>query len=82
MKICSWLEEDLERTSKSLFIELQERYPDQYKEGQLQTLQRRVKQWCSKAILTFDYEWMRDELLLKDNFTTELQGKLIREADL
>jgi len=29
-----------------------------------------------------DYEWMKDELLLKDNFTTELQGKLIREADI
>ncbi len=81
-EICSWLEEHPERTSKSLFIELQERYPDQYKDGQLRTLQRRVKQWRSKAILTFDYEWMKDELLAKDNFTTELQGKLIREADL
>ena len=81
-EICTWLEEHPERTSKSLFIELQERYPDQYKDGQLRTLQRRVKEWRSEAILTFDYEWINDELFVKDNFITEFQGKLIREADL
>ena len=54
----------------------------QSKDGQLRTLQRHVKEWRSKAILTFDYEWMKDEFLLKDNFNTEFQGKLIREADL
>ena len=41
-----------------------------------------VKKWRSEAILTFDYEWINDELFVKDNFITEFQGKLIREADL
>ena len=39
------LEERPEMTAKVLFKELQERYPDQYAEGQLRTLQRRVRAW-------------------------------------
>lgn len=81
-EICTWLEEHPERTAKSLFIKLQECYPGQYKDGQLRTLQRRVKEWRSKAILTFDYEWLNDEILAEDKFTTKFQGKLIREANL
>jgi len=33
--------------AKTLFEELQRRYPDQFSEGQLRTLQRRVKQWLA-----------------------------------
>jgi len=32
------------------------------------------------AILTFDYQWLNDELLSEDKFTTKFQGKVIREA--
>ena len=81
-EVCSWLEEHPERTAKSLFEELQQRYPGQYKDGQLRTKQRHVKAWRSKAILTFDYEWMKDELLTTDPFTTKLQGKITHEAVL
>ena len=81
-EVCSWLEEHPERTAKSLFEELQQRYPGQYKDGQLRTMQRHVKEWRSKAILTFDYEWMKDELLATDQFTTKLQGKITHEAVL
>jgi len=79
-EICSWLEKHPERTSKSLFDDLQQRYPDQFKDSQLRTLQRRVKEWRSKALLTFNYNWIKDELLVDDDFTTELQGKIIHEA--
>lgn len=81
-EVCSWLEKHPERTAKSLFEELQQRYPGQYKDGQLRTMQRHVKAWRSKAILTFDYEWMKDELLTTDRFSTKLQGKITREAVL
>ncbi|MBU4445446.1 hypothetical protein KJ656_10240, partial [bacterium] len=79
-EICSWLEEHPERTSKSLFDDLQQRYPDQFKDSQLRTLQRRVKEWRSKALFTFNYKWLKDELLVDDDFTTELQGKITHEA--
>lgn len=81
-EVCSWLEEHPERTAKSIFKELQQCYPGQYKDGQLRTMQRKVKAWRSKAILTFDYEWMKDELLVSGPFTTKLQGKIAREAVL
>jgi hypothetical protein len=31
--------------AKTLFVDLQRRYPDQFNEGQLRTLQRRIKAW-------------------------------------
>ena len=43
------VEQQLERTpdrdAKSLFLWLQEQYPDQFEDGQLRTFQRRVKAW-------------------------------------
>ena len=77
-----WLEKHPERTSKSLFEELQYRYPRQYKNGQLRTLQRRVKEWRAKAILSFDYQWLKEELLVEDKFKTKLHGKITHEAVL
>lgn len=81
-EVCSWLKEHPERTAKSIFEELQQRYPGQYKVSQLRTMQRHVKAWRSEMILTFDYEWMNDELLVADQFTTKFQGKITREAVL
>ncbi len=39
------LEEQPEITAKVLFKALQQRYPGQYAEGHLRTLQRRVRAW-------------------------------------
>src|SRR3954447_21449758 len=40
-----WLEAELERTARELLERLQSTYPDRYPDGQLRTLQRRVKAW-------------------------------------
>ena len=77
-----WLEAEPERTAKSIFEDLQEKYPGKFKDGQLRTMQRHVKAWRSKAILTFDYKWLNDELLGEGKFKTKFQGKVIREAVL
>ena len=77
-----WLEMEPERTAKSVFEELRQKHPGKFKDGQLRTMQRRVEAWRSKAILTFDYEWLSDELLARDKFETKFQGKIIREAVL
>jgi len=74
------LEAAPERTAKSIFEDLQQKYPGKFKDGQLRTMQRHVKAWRSKALLTFDYQWLNDELLSEDKFTTKFQGKVIREA--
>ena len=49
-----WLEAAPTRTAKSLFAELQQRYPNQYAPMQLRTLQRRIAQWRTTMITTFD----------------------------
>ena len=55
-EIYKWLENNPELTAKSLLLELQSRYPGQYKDSQLRTLQRRVQSWRANAIITFDDE--------------------------
>lgn len=42
-----WLEAEPERTARELLARLQSTYPDRYPDGQLRTLQRRVKVWRS-----------------------------------
>ena len=59
--IRQWLELQPERTAKSVFQELQQRFPGQFPEVQLRTLQRRVKEWRAEMIITFDDQWLHDE---------------------
>lgn len=47
-----------QRTAKSMFGELQNRYPGRFPVGQLRTLQRRVKQWRLETLVKFDVEWL------------------------
>jgi hypothetical protein len=47
--LLQWLEDEPERTAKELFQRLQREQPGTFPDGQLRTLQRRVKQWRSAA---------------------------------
>jgi hypothetical protein len=47
-----------QRTAKSLLLELQGRYPGRFPNGQLRTLQRRVKEWRREILVKFDMEWL------------------------
>ncbi len=47
--ILVWLESEPDRTAKELFQRLQSKYPGTFPNGQLRTLQRRVKGWRSAA---------------------------------
>ena len=58
-----WLEAHPTRTAKSIFGELQQRYPDQYPDVQLRTLQRRIAKWRATVVTTFDDQWLADEVL-------------------
>jgi hypothetical protein len=44
-EILLWLQEDSDATAKSLLERLDKQYPGQFPEGQLRTLQRRVRDW-------------------------------------
>jgi hypothetical protein len=43
-----WLDEQSDVNAKDLFLRLQDSMPGAFPLGQLRTLQRRVKQWCSE----------------------------------
>lgn len=58
-----WLAARPERTAKSLFNELCERYPGQFAPGQLRTLQHRVKAWRAASLVAFDAQWLSDDPL-------------------
>ena len=44
-ELLDWLQRDPDTTAKDLFQRLRTKYPGNYKDGQLRTLQRRVKGW-------------------------------------
>ncbi len=62
-EVGGWLQEQPERTAKSLSQELQACYPGHFPDVQLCTLQRRVRAWREQAILAFDDQWLHEEVL-------------------
>ena len=44
-QVLLWLQEEPEATAKSLFERLPQEYPGRFPEGQLRTLQRRIREW-------------------------------------
>lgn len=47
--ILKWLESEPDRTAKELFLRLQKKHPGEFRDCQLRTLQRRIKDWRSKS---------------------------------
>jgi hypothetical protein len=56
-EVCQWLTAQPERNGRSVFDELQLRYPSQFTNGQIRTLQRHIAVWRAHTILAFDDEW-------------------------
>jgi len=73
-EISQWLANQPERTAKSVLLELQQRYPGQFPDGQLRTLQRRVQDWRAKVILTFDEQWLQEEVFVSPDFPRPLRA--------
>jgi len=67
---------DPSRTSKSLFVELQGRYPGQYRDVWLRTLQRRVHEWRAGMIIEFDDGWLEDEIISARSLPGPLRGTI------
>lgn len=45
-EILLWLQADPDATAKCVLERLQQAYPERYPDGQLRTLQRRIREWC------------------------------------
>ena len=75
------LKDNPERTAKSLLKELQERYCGQYKDNQLRTLQRRVRDWRAKAIITFNDKWLQEDALSEESLSNKLGVTIEEEGE-
>jgi len=71
------LEQDPERTAKSILQDIQKRYPGKYKDGQLRTLQRQVKSWRAQALITFDDEWIHSDKMSDLYLPKRLRGETL-----
>ncbi len=60
-EVCQWLVVPPERTGRSVFDELRQRYPGQFADGQLRTLHLHIQLWRARTVLTFaDDGWPDD----------------------
>jgi hypothetical protein len=59
-EVCRWLTAQPERNGRSVFDELQQRYPGQFSDGQIRTLQRHIAVWRAHTILAFDDDWSNE----------------------
>lgn len=77
-----WFLAGPERTAQSLLQELQARYPDQYPDSLLRTLQRRVRLWRRETILAFDDHLIREDARLNLTRPTALRAIPVSEPSL
>ena len=73
-EVCKWLENNPERTATSMLLKLQKKCPGEYTNGQLRTLQRRVKAWRKKAIITYDDRLLKEDLMIESAHTVDLKA--------
>jgi hypothetical protein len=59
-EVCQWLTAHPERNGRSIFDELQQRYPGQFAAGQRRTLQRHIAVWRANTVLAFDDDATED----------------------
>lgn len=79
--IVAWLAADPARTALSVFLELEQRFPGRYRDGQLRTLQRRVQGWRARSIVVFDQQWLQDEVLVTQTLPRPLRVLTVSQAE-
>ena len=64
-KVCIWLENEPDRTAKELFQRLQDEHPGEFPDGQIRTLQRRIKEWRANAarVLVFGDSFKQNDCI-------------------
>lgn len=71
-KVLGWLEHEPDTTAKSLFERLQAEHPGEFPDGQLRTLQRRVKQWRQLMANSLVYACL--EFTEDENISSKMLG--------
>jgi len=79
-EVCKWLENYPEKTATSMFLKLQKKYPGEYTNGQLRTLQRRVKVWRKNAIITYDDAVLNEDSIFEGTGAWDLKAVTIGKS--
>lgn len=74
-QIVDWLKENSEQTAKAILAKLQKKYPGQYTNNQLRTLQRKIKTWRSNVIVEFNDTWLHEEINADRTLPLSLSAK-------
>jgi len=62
-----------EQTAKEALEELQRRHPGAYPTSLLGRLQRRVKEWRMRTIVTFNDQWLQEDVLTETTMLPPLR---------
>jgi hypothetical protein len=60
-EVLLWLQQDPDATAKALFTRLQSRYAGKFSDGQLRTLQRRIREWRAIMASKLIYATIQDD---------------------
>ncbi len=71
------MENNPERTAISILLDLQKKYPGEYTDGKLRTLQRRVKAWRKNAIITYDDAVLKEGSIIESTSSWDLKAVTI-----
>ena len=74
--------EEPDATGKSLLHQLQGLYPDQYPDGMLRTLQRRLSEWRADVIVRVEDSWLEEDALNGGLHPVVLRATVTSETDL
>jgi len=81
-EVCQWLVVQPERTGRSVFDELRQRYPGQFADGQLRTLHRHIQLWRARTVLTFaDDSWLDEVVETGQSLPPPLRVSVDRDDD-
>jgi hypothetical protein len=83
-EVCEWLTAEPERNGRSVFDELQDRYPGKFADGQIRTLQRHIQVWRAGTVLKFgDDGWLDDVELTGQTLPPPLRvsADLVEDAE-
>jgi len=76
-EVRKWLENYPERTATSILLDLQKKYPGEYTNGQLRTLQRRIKIWRKNSIITYDDAVLNEGSIIEGTSAWDLKAVTI-----
>jgi hypothetical protein len=79
LDVLQWLQRDPDETARGLFERLRQKHPGRFSDGQLRTLQRRLREWRQVMAKQLVYAFMKDPPGEQDAVEVRVVGDLGKE---